>query len=119
MQDFRSLQDFGSLENSELNLALVVVLVGVFILIGLAIVRAARGEPTTRWIVLLFLVLPLAVLLIPWAASTQRRFEQVALALVIALGLGLAGWTIARLRRDGRRPRGLPRHENGSGEPRP
>lgn len=88
-----------------MNFAVVAVLTGVFLLFGLALARAARGERTTRWIVLLILVLPLMLLLVPWAVSTRGRLEQAELALALALGLGLIGWTVARLRRRNRPPR--------------
>lgn len=88
-----------------MNPTVVAVLTGVFLLLGLALARAARGERTTRWIVLLILVLPLMLLLLPWAVSARGRLEQTELALVLALGLGLIGWAVVRLRRRNRSPR--------------
>lgn len=98
-----------------MNPTLVAILVIAFLVFGLALAKALRAEPTTRLIVLVTLALA-ALLILPWAASTPERFNQLALAFVIALAVGLVGWSIARLRRDGP-PAGLPGRQDGN-EPR-
>jgi FtsH-binding integral membrane protein len=98
------------------NPTLVAILVGAFLVFGLALARAIRAEPTTRLIVLVTLALS-ALLILPWAASTPGRFNQLALAFVIALVVGLVGWSIARLRRRDGPPASLPGRQDGN-EPR-
>lgn len=98
-----------------MNPTLVAILVIAFLVFGLALAKAFRAEPTTRLILLVTLALA-ALLILPWAASTAERFNQLALAFVIALVVGLVGWSIARLRRD-RPPAGLPGRQDGN-EPR-
>lgn len=88
---------------------------------GLALAKALRAEPTTRLILLVTLGLA-ALLILPWAASTSERLNHLALALVIALGLGFVAWAAARWRRragssarlSGRQDGNEPRQDGGS-----
>lgn len=81
-----------------LNPTLVAILAAALLGFGWALAKALRAEPTTRLILLVTLGLA-ALLILPWAASTPQRLTHLALAFVIALGLGFAGWAIVRWRR--------------------
>jgi drug/metabolite transporter (DMT)-like permease len=103
-----------------LNPTLVAILVVALLGFGLALAKALRAEPTTRLILLVTLGLA-ALLILPWAASTPERLTHLALALVIALGLGFVAWAAARWRRagssarlSGRQDGSEPRQDGGS-----
>lgn len=95
-----------------MNPTLVAILTGAFLVFGLALAKAIRAEPTTRLIILVTLALS-ALLVLPWAASTPARLSQLALAFAIALVLGLAGWSIARVRQRDNPPASLPGRQDG------
>lgn len=99
-----------------MNSTLVAILAVALLGFGLALVKALRAEPTTRLIMLVTLGLA-ALLILPWAASTPQRFSHLALAFVIALGLGAVWWLAARWRRRERPAARLPGRQNGN-EPR-
>ncbi len=96
-----------------MNPALVVILVGAFLGFGLVVAQAIRAEPTTRLILLVTLGLA-ALLILPWAASTAERFSHLALAFVIALGLGGLGWIAVRWRRRAGSSTRLPGRQDGN-----